>query len=308
MSRIALVTDADSINNDFDMPLLIDALKLINVKTDVVQWDDKNIDWSIYTLVVIRSPWSYLNQHDDFIKWCEYVDNETTLLNPLRVIKWGLNKRYLIDLKNKGIGIVTTSLILSNVSDVKNCVNKFIEENNLKDDIVIKPSVGAYSRGVRKFSVKDINDIVLYIKELHSCGNDVLLQPYLTSINSNGETDLVFFEGKYSHSIRKSALLQPDGSICEPLQEYRQTREASIAEWKVAQSALKAVTELFSLEESLLYARIDLVLNDSGLPVVLEMEICEPSLNLPFAEGSALRFAEAIRRRLFFKEYIEKRA
>lgn len=301
MHIIALVTDAESINNDFDMPLLIKACEQLDIKTDIVRWDDLSINWSKYSLVILRSPWSYVDRLNDFIKWCKDVDKKTTLLNPLQVISWGLNKKYLLDLKAKGVGIVTTSLIDRKEKNVTFCVSSFIKNNIMDHKIVIKPSIGAYSRGVKIFSKNEQEEIVSYINELHSSGNDALMQPYLTSINSHGETDLVYFDGNYSHSIRKNALLQPDGSVCEPLQEHRKARNASMAELQVAELALKAVTDLFSLEMSLLYARVDLVLDDSGKPVILEMEISEPSLNLPFAEGSALRLAEAIRKRLLTK-------
>ena len=298
MTIIALVTDAESINNDFDMPLLIQACDLLGIKTEIVRWDDLSINWSKYVLVILRSPWSYVDRFNEFIKWCSDIDKKTTLLNPLKVVSWGLNKKYLLDLKDKSVDIITTLLIEQKEQNVNIIVNDFLKKNRLNDKIVIKPSVGAYSRGVKIFSTNEQEQIISYINELHSSGNDVLIQPYLTSINSNGETDLVYFDGNYSHSIRKNALLQPDGSVSEPLQEYRKSRNASKAELNVAERALKAVTEIFSLEKPLLYARIDLVLDDSGKPVILEMEISEPSLNLPFAEGSALRLAEAIRRRL----------
>jgi hypothetical protein len=46
-----------------------------------------------------------------------------------------------------------------------------------------------------------------------------------------------------------------------------------------------------------LYARVDLILNEQGEPVVLELELIEPSLFFPFAAGSVERFAAAAVRR-----------
>ncbi|WP_193406997.1 hypothetical protein [Mixta mediterraneensis] len=88
------------------------------------------------------------------------------------------------------------------------------------------------------------------------------------------------------------------GTVREPLQEFRQERQPTEAELVLAGSAVRAVEEIFRLDKPLLYARIDLILDENGRPVVLELEICEPSLNLPFSSGSAERFAEAIKNRI----------
>lgn len=298
MTTIALVTDAESLPNDYDMPLLIKACKEAGLEAEVVRWDDKTLNWKNFKSVILRSPWTYVERLDDFISWAERVSATTELYNPLPVIKWGLDKNYLLDLQDAGVAIVPTIVIRAGEQYVNTLVKDFIKELNSSAEIVIKPVIGAYSRGVRRFRLADTESATAYIDELRSQGNDVLLQPYLTSIDVSGETDLVFFNGIYSHAIRKSALLQPDGSVREPLQEFRTERHPTEAELDLAGSAVRAVEKIFRLEKPLLYARIDLILDDNGRPVVLEMEICEPSLNLPFSSGSAERFAEAIKNRI----------
>ena len=47
----------------------------------------------------------------------------------------------------------------------------------------------------------------------------------------------------------------------------------------------------------LLYARVDLIHDPSGLPRVLELELTEPSLFFAHGAGSADRFAAAALRR-----------
>lgn len=298
MMTIALVTDAESLANDYDMPLLIEACEKAGLKAEVVRWDDEEIRWEDFRSVILRSPWSYVERLKDFISWSEKVSAITELYNPLPVIKWGLNKNYLLDLRDAGVSIVPTGVIRAGEQNITTLVSDFIDKQNSAAEIVIKPMIGAYSRGVRRFRVADSESAASYIQEQHSQGNDVLLQPYLTSIDVSGETDLVFFNGIYSHAIRKSALLQQDGTVREPLQEFRKERQPTEAELYLAGSAVRAVEEIFRLENPLLYARIDLILDDNGQPVVLEMEICEPSLNLPFSSGSAKRFAEAIKQRI----------
>ncbi len=298
MPIIALVTDAESIVNDYDMPLLVEACKNAGLEEEVVRWDDEDVNWDDYASVILRSPWSYVERPESFIAWCEKIPVASALFNPLPVIKWGLNKTYLLDLYNNGVNIVPTRLIRASDGDSTSDVRDFIGHHRMQSEIVIKPVVGAYSRGVRRFRLDETESAMSYIRELHSKGSDVLLQPYLPSIDINGETDLVFFNGVYSHAIRKSALLQQDGTVREPLQEFRKERTPGEAELRLADLAVKAVSEIFKLEKPLLYARIDLILDEDNQPVVLEMEICEPSLNLSFSAGSSLRFAEAIKKRI----------
>ncbi|MGC1067778.1 hypothetical protein WKH16_17600 [Pantoea agglomerans] len=297
MMTIALVTDAESLANDYDMPLLVEACEKAGIKAEVVRWDDEEIRWEDFTSVILRSPWSYVERLKDFISWAEKVSAITDLYNPLPVIKWGLNKKYLLDLRDAGLSIVPTEVIRAGEQEITSLVSDFIDKQNSAAEIVIKPMVGAYSRGVRRFRVADKESAASYIHEQHSLGNNVLLQPYLTSIDTSGETDLVFFNGVYSHAIRKSALLQQDGTVREPLQEFRKARQPTEDELHLAGAAVKAVEKIFRLQNPLLYARIDLILDDDSQPVILEMEICEPSLNLPFSSGSAERFAEAIKQR-----------
>lgn len=295
----ALVTDESSIDTDYDMPLLIEAFNRCNIRAEVVNWDDPSVNWSKYSIVILRSPWSYVDRIEDFIKWCSQVDTLTNLQNPFTVIKWGLNKNYLLDLKAIGVAIVPTEFIGTDVKCIYGQIKEFISLHSVSSALVIKPSVGAYSKGVKTFKLDEIDKATSYIKKIHSSGNDAILQPYLKSIDINGETNLVYFNGEYSHAIRKSALLRQDGTMKEPLQEFRKERDATEVERQIAETALKAVNELFRLKKHLLYARVDLILDDYNQPVVLEMEICEPSLNLSFSAESALSFVKAVHQYLY---------
>jgi hypothetical protein len=163
---------------------------------------------------------------------------------------------------------------------------------------VVKPTVGAYSKDVNRFPRLQEARALDYVTRLLRAGHRVMLQPYLESIDRDGETDLAYFDGVYSHAITKSAMLMADGTVKVPTQDLRTARVADEAERAVAASALAAAASHLSLDRPLLYGRVDLVRADDGRPMVLELEICEPSLNLPFAEGSAMRFAQALARRL----------
>jgi glutathione synthase/RimK-type ligase-like ATP-grasp enzyme len=122
-------------------------------------------------------------------------------------------------------------------------------------------------------------------------GRSVLVQPYLPQVDDAGETAVVFVDGEISHAARKGALLRPGARLVEGLfaEEDIGPREASPAERSVARAAMAALP----LDHPPLYARVDLLPTPDG-PVVLELELAEPSLFLEHVPGSAARLADAI--------------
>ena len=126
-----------------------------------------------------------------------------------------------------------------------------------------------------------------------------MVQPYLSEVDEHGETALVFIDGVYSHSIRKASLLPEPvvHAVAVPrshdlfVAEGITARDPSKAERALADQVLAAVPG----SGDLLYARVDLLPSPDG-PVLIELELTEPSLFLRFADGSADRFAHAIAR------------
>jgi hypothetical protein len=104
-----------------------------------------------------------------------------------------------------------------------------------------------------------------------------MIQPYLTSVDSFAETALIFIAGEFSHAIRKGPLLELDNAAQEFhgglfIKEEITVREATLMQRQVARQALSLAPPGW------LYARVDLVNDDNGNPVVLELEMVEPSL------------------------------
>jgi hypothetical protein len=134
---------------------------------------------------------------------------------------------------------------------------------------------------------------VAHAGRLLDANRSVLLQPYLARVDRDGETALMFFEGRFSHAIRKGPLLPPGGTATAGLfaAETITPRVPGADEMRLAQDVLTAVP--FGIP---LYARIDLIRNDSGAPCVLELELTEPSLFFAQAAGSAQEFTAAVLR------------
>lgn len=294
MRNIALVTDKESLPVDYDMELLVDSCESLGLPVEIVNWDNPRVDWSRFSLILIRSPWTYTDRLKEFLAWCRRASSISQLVNPLNAVEWSLNKRYLADLERRGVSIVPTEFIEHNAHDVSSRIRHFITTHADCREIVVKPSIGAYSKNVQRYPANAVDSAIGHVSLLHSHGCDALIQPYLDSIDVLGETDLIFFNGQFSHAIRKGALLMADGTVNAPTAEFRKQREPGPDEIQVAATALSAAMSHLQLVEPLLYARVDLIRNPEGKPVVLEMEISEPSLSLPFCPGSAKRFASAI--------------
>lgn len=293
MKTIALATDAISLPNDFDMPLLLDACRSLGLATDICAWDDPTVDWSRYDHVVLRSTWDYTERLSEFIAWCEHIAAESNLVNPLPVVRWALDKHYLVDLASYGVPVVASTFIEPDTLP-RAALQEFLILHPEFDEIVVKPTIGAYSKDVKRYLRTQESEAVEHIACLLGKGRSVILQPYLTSIDRDGETNLVYFDAVYSHAIRKAALLMQDGTVNVPTFDFRSPRIADEKDRHVAQAAISAATRHLALSRPLLYARIDLIRDNNGNPQILEMEICEPSLSLPLAEGSATRFAQVI--------------
>ena len=154
----------------------------------------------------------------------------------------------------------------------------------------MKPCIGAGSRDTQRYTAPNRAAAVAHSKRLLDAGRHALVQPYLDAVDTDGETALLFFAGRFSHAIRKGPLLQRDGEATRALfaPEAITAREPSAAEVDVAHRALAAIPG-----GSPLYARVDLLPSPEG-PQLLELELTEPSLFFATAPGSAERFAVAI--------------
>ncbi|MFJ8649571.1 RimK family alpha-L-glutamate ligase [Streptomyces sp. NPDC093546] len=296
-NHVALATDSTSLPIDYDMPLLLEACQAVGLRAEICSWEDPDIDWGVFDAVLLRSPWSYVEQLPRFLEWCERVTAVTHLLNPLPVVRWNLDKSYLGDLDAAGVPVVPSSFVAPE-ADPADALRAFLARHPEAAEFVVKPTVGAYSRDVQRFSRAQEPEAARHIAKLLQQGCDALIQPYLDAVDRDGETDLIYFDGAYSHAIRKRALLLPDGTVDVPTQDARTAREAAPDERAVASAALEAVVARLELGQPLLYGRVDLIRDGDGRPVLLELEVCEPSLSMPFAEGSAARFAQAIAARL----------
>ncbi|MFD3808186.1 RimK family alpha-L-glutamate ligase [Streptomyces sp. NPDC058619] len=297
MSILALVTDAVSLPIDYDMPPLLEACETVGLDVEVCSWEDPTVDWSRFQAVVFRSPWTWAERLPEFLAACERIAAVTRLVTPMPLVRWALDKRYLADLAAAGVPVIPTTIVEPG-ADPLAAVRSFLEEHPQAAAFVVKPTDGCYSKNVRRYARPVADEAPAHVARLLAGGSHVILQPYVESVDRHGETDLTFFDGEYSHAIHKGAMLMPDGTVHVPTLDFRTARVADQDERAVASAALAAAQASLGLEQPLVCGRVDLVRGADGTPMVLEMELCEPSLNLPFGEDSALRFAQALAERL----------
>ncbi len=295
MPKIALITADAARARDEDLDPLLAACHGAGLDAEVVSWNTPGIDMSRYALAVLRSPWDYADRLPEFLAWCAQCAGQTTLLNPLEVIRWNIDKHYLADLADAGVPCVP-SRFTEPGGDAETAVAVFLRHYADAAEFVAKPAVGAGSRGARRFARTDLAAAVTHVEALLHSGRSVLLQPYLGRVDRRGETALVFFDGQYSHAIRKGPLLPLGSAATDQLfaPEAISAREPTTAERDLGETVVAAVHARFPDIAPLAYARVDLLLDDHDLPCVLELELVEPSLFFAHGPRSADRFAQTL--------------
>ncbi len=252
-----------------------------------VVWDDPSVDWDAFDRVILRSPWDYTFRVDEFTAWCRSVGGKR-LRNSAEIVAFNADKRYLSELS---CPTVPTAIVAPGDP-----------LPSLDGELVVKPNVSAGARNTGRFGAESAAEARALVDRIHASGRVALVQPYLDSVDRNGETALVFIGGELSHELHKRAVLAPDevAPISEgPLAVATAMLDADLVVARAAQDDERALAQEIVAEVSEcfgtpLYARVDLVRDDGGRPVLLELELIEPRLYFAQASGSAARFVAAV--------------
>ncbi len=276
--KIVFATCASLPTGDGDDDALVDALADVGVHASWTTWGAP----AGADLVVLRSTWDYPERLPEFLAWC---DAEPALVNPASVVRWNIDKTYLVDLARHGVPVVPTAVAGPGFTDWPD------------GEFVVKPTVGAGSRGALRVAAGDHATAAAHLDAL---GVPALVQPYQSRVDSAGETAMVFLGGRYSHAFGKGAMLTPDAEFDESglyLLERLSGATPTPTQRRVAEDVMDATAELTGLRrDDLLYARVDLVPGRDDSPLLLELELVEPSLGFRQTDATApLRFASAVR-------------
>jgi hypothetical protein len=294
--RVALVTCAELPDLDPDDRTLIEPLARRGIEATAAVWDDPGVDWAGYDLVVLRSPWDYAGRRDEFVAWAAAVPARpgaaSRLANPAEVVAANTDKRYLARLAGAGVAVVPTRWLEPGTS----------WRPDSTGEVVLKPTVSAGSWETGRYDLADREQRLLaeaHAERLLRAGKAVMLQPYLSAIDTAGETAVLYVGGRYSHAIRKGAMLtgpyEETGDLYKA--ERIESREPTAAQRAAADAVLAAAGRTLGATD-LLYARVDLIPGPDGAPLLVELEITEPSLFFAHAPGAADRFADAVAARV----------
>jgi glutathione synthase/RimK-type ligase-like ATP-grasp enzyme len=293
LTTVALVSARAARALDEDMPPLIAAFGAAGATAEIADWDDATVDWGRFDAALLRSAWDYTERLSDFLTWTERTAALTTLLNPPAVARWNSDKHYLAELARLELPTVASTFCEPG-DDAARALEDFLGAQ-CSAELVVKPAVGAGSRDTRRYARGALADILAHMQRLLGVRRSVLLQPYLPSVDRDGETALIYIDGKFSHAIRKGPLLSAGAAATTALfaPEQISAREPGADEREVGERVLGALP--FG---TLLYARVDLIRGERGEPCLLELELTEPSLFFTQAPGSAQRLVRSTLARL----------
>jgi glutathione synthase/RimK-type ligase-like ATP-grasp enzyme len=202
--------------------------------------------------------------------------------NNAEVIRRNTDKRYLADLAAAGVPTVPTEWL---AVGAEFDLGELLEQRGW-DVAVVKPTVSAGARDTMKFTEGTVAGATELVRRV-TVSREVMVQPYLQSVEEYGERALVFIDGELSHTVRKHPMLARATSPFEADPAVAAADEIALAE-----------QVLGTVGDDLLYARVDVARFADGSPVLMELELTEPRLFLADGDGAADRLAAAIARRV----------
>jgi len=278
--RIAIATCAEYEELKVDDRALIEALEARGAEALPVVWNREEPAWEELDLCLVRSTWDYHDSYPEFIAWTRQVAQATALHNPADVIAWNSEKTYLRELTEAGVPTVPTVWI-----DRGDGTN--IEEILAREgwtEAVIKPTVDLGAKNLHRVQA-GMSEAAEALASVLS-RQDAMAQPFLPSLEKEGELSLVYIGGTFSQAVRK----RPAPGDFRVQSIWGGTVEAAIP---TPDHLAVADQALGRLNEPPLYARVDLVNNSAGNPCLMELELIEPNLYLSTHPSAAERLAEA---------------
>lgn len=301
MKRIGVLTYADLMpdskvatglenQRDEQARKLIPAFASKGLKLEFVDWRNAPKVASQFDAMLPLFVWDYFaGNEESFITAMDQVSSQTVLLNDLETLKWNSVKTYLDELSLAGAPTIET-LLVDRVT--REAVQSAFEALNC-DRLVIKPQVGG---GAWRQVLHSKSDPFPSAEKLPPA--EALIQPFLPTVQSEGEFSFLFFGGEFSHGLIKRPK-QGDYRIQTIHGGKEEKYTPSVTELESAESVLRSLK--FPMP---LYARVDLLRGRDGNLKLIELELIEPYFYLAFSSGDgannegALQLANALVKRL----------
>ncbi|KCZ94620.1 ATP-grasp domain-containing protein [Hyphomonas johnsonii] len=268
----------DAFEHDHMMTALVPAFARLGMTVTDVSWDDPGARWEDYAAAIIGTTWDYWDRSAEFLDTLERIEGLTRLLNSPSLVRWNSRKTYLRELEARGVRLIPTLWVDRMSPDV--AAGAF--DTFGSDDLVFKRQIGAGAKDQHRLArgapVPDMP-------------HPMMVQPFLSTIQDEGELSFIFVDGVFSHALVKRA-----ASGDYRIQSAYGGIETAITPTEADLGAARDV--LGKLESPPLYARVDMLRGNDGALLLMELELIEPYL-YP-VEGPELgdRLAEAMARRL----------
>ena len=282
MSRIAFVTSSAFASLTDDDRLAVSALAELGLEAVPALWDDEAIDWTRFAAVVVRSPWDYFVRPAEFAAWLDRVEAlGAPLWNPVELLRWNMDKRYLRELERSGIRCVPTHW----AEDASGGSLADVLRRNGWTHAVVKPVVSGGAHETSLVSAATLDDAAeAGFRRLARQG--AMVQPLVEEIRSEGEWSLLFFAGDFSHAVLK----RPAAGDFRVQTAHGGREEAAAPPPDLVAFARQALAPVAG---PWLYARVD-ICRHAGAWALMELEMLEPSLFLSEDAAAPARFARAV--------------
>lgn len=267
---------------DLDIPFAKKAAQQLNIDLVFTNWNDKSIAWESFDAAVIRSAWDYVPVRDNFLQFAKNVETKTKLFNSYEVMKWNTDKKYLSILESKGVPIIPTKFA-NNIEEVLPSIKWAFGKATA---IAIKPTVGAGARLAGKATSEE--EAIEYAKRIFEANRTAIIQPYISSVDDEGEKAIIVINGEISHVAKKVPALTKGGhgdaagqlEITNEIRDIVKTISNAVSEWN-----------------DLLFARVDVVRMGEKL-VLMELELTEPWLFMQFRPEAGVELFKALEQRI----------
>jgi len=269
-----------------DDELAVRPLDVLGWQVVTLSWRQLQVPWDEFEAVVIRTTWDYQNDPEAFLSVLAEIDaSRATLANPLPVVRWNLDKRYLREVERRGLAVVPT------IWDASYTAAEFRswQEHFACGELIIKPTVSATAQDT--YRLRDFDPALADIFP----AKPFLVQPFMPNIVAEGEYSLFYFAGDYSHAIVKS----PKTGDFRVQEEHGGNIRSVTASDELLAAGQRAI-ELIS--PPLLYARVDFVRTAEDNFALMELELTEPALYFRMDAAAAERFAAAFDRVMTLRE------
>ncbi|MFL6729707.1 MAG: RimK family alpha-L-glutamate ligase [Sphingomicrobium sp.] len=253
-----------------------DALRRHGVIVHAVPWTDPD-DLSNYDLILPLVAWGYHHDYGPWLRLLNRFDAERLpVVNPTSLLWWNSDKTYLTDLAAKGVPTVATIDVEKlNHANLAAAAARFGTP-----ELVVKPPISASAAGTHRVRVGDAIPAA-------ALGRRMIIQPFVSTIATEGEYALMLFDGRYSHTVVKRPAAG-DFRVQEHFGGVTLPAGPPPGAIELARQALAAAPAHAT------YARVDIVPDDDGILRIMELELIEPALFLDHAPDGGEAFSQAI--------------